>query len=96
MIRVINLSSTIRDNINAKLSKEISLDGMHNSLTNLFIDRTKIDTSLRRLMNDDLIRLNLIYSDCMSLNDESKIKFNKSLPMNERVNKEHDMFIPKG
>ena len=46
------LSESIRTIASDKLLNDVSLKRMHNSLMNLFCDRTAIDTSLRRFFNE--------------------------------------------
>lgn len=67
----IGLSSSIRTNCSEVLSRKISLVKMHHSLIDLFVDRTKIDTSLRRFMDDESLNKSMQYSRCHSLNDDS-------------------------
>lgn len=77
-----------------------SLDRMKRTLLELFVDRTKIDTSLARYMNDNAIAESLKYKRCMGLNDEDKISFAQSLPnkkyYDEKYNEKYNMFIPSG
>ena len=73
----------------------VSLDRMHKTLLELFVDRTKIDTSLARFMNKEKIAESLLYSRCMDLNDEKRIEFIKSLS-HERHDEKYNMFIPSG
>ena len=105
----IGLSSSIRTNCSEVLSRKISLVKMHHGLMDLFVDRTKIDTSLRRFMNDESLNKSMQYSRCKSLNDERTIKFNQSCKQESDVFDEtrqiwidefidpinDDMFIPR-
>ena len=105
----IGLSSSIRTNCSEVLSRIVSLDEMHNSLIVLFVDRTNVDTSLARLMDDESLNKSMQYSRCKSLNDERTIKFNQSCKQESDVFDEtrqiwidefidpinDDMFIPR-
>ena len=105
----IGLSSSIRTNCSEVLSRTVSLDEMHNSLIVLFVDRTNVDTSLARLMDDESLNKSMQYSRCKSLNDERTIKFNQSCKQESDVFDEtrqiwidefidpinDDMFIPR-
>lgn len=75
---MISLASEIRTSVGDKLSRNVSLVKMHNSLSELFVDRTSIDTSLRRLFDEDKMKKSMQYSHCKSLNDERTIKFNQT------------------
>lgn len=92
----VDLSSKIRINAAAKLlSKPIPLANINETLISLFVDRTKIDTSLRRLMKKETIRRELEYKQCMDLNDEDSIKWNKGFPKNHKdVSNYKNLFIP--
>ena len=78
----------------------VSLDSMHKTLLELFVDRTEIDTSLARYMTNDGIAESLKYKRCMALNDEDKLNFIQSLPnkqyYNEKCDEKYNMFIPSG
>ena len=76
---MIELSAKIRTNAAGVLSRKISLQLMHNSLNDLFVDRTAIDTSLRRLMTKENIEKTIVYNDCMAFNDKDTIEFNTHL-----------------
>lgn len=78
MNNVVDLSENIRTNTGARLLRKISMVRMHNSLIELFVDRTAIDTSLSGHFNKDKIRKNLKYGYCLSLNDKKTIKFHNS------------------
>lgn len=109
MNNVIGLSSSIRTNTGARLLRNISLARMHNSLMDLFVDRTAVDTSLRRLVSEDGIRKVVKYNKCESLNDERTIKFNQSFKQADDVfdekrqiwinkyidTEKDDLFIPR-
>lgn len=73
----------------------VSLDRMNKTLLDLFVDRTKIDTSLARFMSKEKIAESLLYSRCMDLNDKDKIRFIESLS-HEKHDEKYNMFIPNG
>ena len=66
----IDLSSSIRTNCSEVLSRKISLVKRHNSLIDLFVDRTEVDTTLRRFMDDESLNKSMQYSRCKSSNDD--------------------------
>ena len=76
MDSVIGISENVRTISAAKLQRKISLIRMHNSLIDLFCDRTAIDTSLSRFNDEDVFET-LRYNHCQALNDERTIKFNQ-------------------
>ena len=90
------LATAIRTNCAERLLRTISIQRMHYSLMDLFVDRTAIDTSLRRYFSEDAIEQILVYNDCLKLNDENTIDFNNSFSdsgMNP-IDENHNMFIP--
>lgn len=82
---MIALASEIRTNVGDKLSRNVSLVNMHNSLSELFVDRTSIDTSLRRYFDDGAMKKSMQFSHCQSLNDERTIKFHQSCKQEDDV-----------
>jgi len=82
---MIALASEIRTSVGDKLSRNVSLVKMHNSLSELFIDRTAIDTSLRRFFSEDGMKKSMQQSNCKSLNDERTIKFHQSIKQQDDV-----------
>ena len=58
---------------------------MHNSLIDLFVDRTKVETTFRRFMNNDSIKKSMQFHKCQSLNDERTIKFHQSAKQDSYV-----------
>ncbi len=107
MVSITGLSESIRTTSSDKLLRTISLNKMHNSLIDLFSDRTAIDND--NGTNDEDVFKVLRYSDCLSLNDESTIKFHQSqhqqsdvfdeqrqIWIDEHINPiEDDLFIPR-
>lgn len=98
------LSSSIRTSSSDKLLRTFSITRMYNSLTGLFTDRTKIDTSLRRFIK---VKDNYIehkkFNDCLHLNDERTIEWDKNMAnkisggvlVNKlELNPQNNMFIP--
>ena len=75
---MISLASEIRINVSERLSRNV-----HDKLLELFVDRTSIDTSFRRLMgkNEDTPR----YDHCLYLNDEKTIKFHQSFKQDSDI-----------
>ena len=93
---MIALASEIRKSVGDKLSRNISLLKMHNSLSELFVDRTSIDTSLARFFNDDTLEQSMKFHHCQCLNDERTIKFHQSLKQDDDVFLESkQIWIPK-
>ena len=76
---MIALASEIRTRTGERLLRKISLVKMHYSLIDLFVDRTDIDTSLRRLFDKDGIDKAMQFSNCQYLNDERTINFHQGL-----------------
>ena len=104
----VSLSENIRTNCADKLLRNVSLEKMHNSLIDLFVDRTSADTTLRNLMNDESMKKLLRYGNCLCLNDERTIKFHESTKLNcdvfdesrqiwipDYVKLDDDLFIPR-
>lgn len=81
MNNVVSLSENVRTNCAERLLRNISLKGMHYRLAKLFVDRTKIDTSIFGRFNDEN-PIKTMYADCLQFNCGFKSKL------------EHDMFIP--
>ena len=79
----VDAASEIRTNTGAKLLRKISLRSMHNSLIDLFQDRTSMDNV--NLFDEDGIRKVLRYSKCQDLNDASTIEFNQSSKQDDYV-----------
>lgn len=82
---MIDLASKIRTKTGERLLNKtiLSSDKLHKNILELFVDRTSIDTTLRRFIKlDDNI---LKYSHCLCLNDEKTIQFQQSF--------KHDHFI---
>ena len=63
--------------------RTVSLVKMHNSLSELFVDRTKVDLGMN--IDDDVEDM-MRYNRCKHLNDERVISFN------QRFKQEHDVF----
>lgn len=80
---MISLASEIRTRVGEKLSRNVSLVKMHNSLSELFVDRTSIDTSLGRFFKFDKDAPR--YYHCLCLNDERTIKFHQSTKQDSYV-----------
>lgn len=78
MVNSVNVASQIRTNTGARLLRKISLAKMHNSLFDLFVDRTAIATSFKSPFNKDKIIKNLKYRHCLCLNDKRTIEYHKS------------------
>ena len=88
----VKLASKLRTNTGERLTRNISLARIHNSLSELFVDRTNIDSSsLGRFVDmefenriylspGDAVDENKItilnYNHCLHLNDEKTIKHN--------------------
>lgn len=103
------ISSSIRTNSSDKLSRKISFVKMHNSLIDLFIDRTAIDTSLNLFGDKEAILETMRYNNCKHLNDDRTIEFNQSWKQEDDVFDEDrqiwidryidverdDMFVPR-
>ena len=110
MNNMLVLSENIRTSTSSKLLRNISLESMHNSLVGLFVDRSKIDTTLARYFNEDAIKETLRYSNCLSLNDERTIAFHQNCRQSNYVfdekrqiwvdggvdTEKDDLFIPSG
>lgn len=92
----IDLSSQIRKNSGETLLRDISIARMHGILIDLFFDRTTIDTSLARFFNEDNLKENLAYHDCLRLNDEETIDFyNSNMQSSDKpIDESHNFFIP--
>ena len=105
----VDVASEIRTNIGENLVRKISLAKMHYHLMDLFQDRTKVDTHVNLLEDDDGIKKTLRYMHCQSLNDERTIEFHQSFKQESDVFDEKrqiwidkyidpindDMFIPR-
>lgn len=78
------LATAIRTNCAERLLRTISIQRMHYSLMDLFVDRTAIETSLFERNKESILK-NLSYSHCLSLNDERTIKFNQSWKQQDDV-----------
>lgn len=92
----VDLSSQIRKNTGETLLRDISITRMYGNLIDLFFDRTSIDTSLARFFNEDNLKKNLAYHDCLKLNDEDTMQFYKSIEQasDKPVDESHNFFIP--
>lgn len=88
----IDLSSSIRTNCSEVLSRKISLVKMHNSLIDLFVDRTEVDTTLRRFMDDESLNKSMQYSRCKSSNDDHD---SYSCDGDDVDSIKYDLFIPR-
>ena len=95
MIVLMDLICEIRKDTGEKLFQEISLGKIRNCLNGLFVDRTAIDTSLRRFMNKDALAKVKTYNDCLNLNDERTIAFNKHFGLTDDVDVNNNMFIAR-
>lgn len=82
---MIALASEIRTRTGERLSRKISLVKMHYSLIDLFVDRTEVDTSFRRFMNEDNFKRTMQFSNCQYLNDERTINFHQGLKQDDDV-----------
>lgn len=86
---MIDLTTRIRTRASERLSTRTSISPvkLHRNIMKLFIDRTSIETSFRRLMgkNKDTPR----YKHCLCLNDEKTIEFN------QRLRQDNDVFDEK-
>lgn len=82
---MIDLASRIRTRTSERLLNKTSLSPikLHKNIIGLFVDRTSIDTTLRRFMkvDDDILK----YPHCLCLNDEKTIKFHQGF--------KHDHYI---
>lgn len=88
----IDLSSSIRTNCSEVLSRKTSLVKMHYSLIDLFVDRTEIDTTLRRFFNDESMKKSMQYSRCKRLNDDND---SYSCDIHDVDSIKDDLFIPR-
>lgn len=103
------INSKIRTKCADELQRTISLKSMQNCLMDLFCDRTKIETSLRRFFDEDNIKNTPRWYNCLSMNDERTIKFHQGFKQQNYVFNEdkqiwidpfvdpieHDYFIPR-
>lgn len=88
------LSSSIRTVCAERLTRTISIPRMHNSLIDLFVDRTAIDTSLLGRMKSNYDKWQ-VYNDCLHLNDKNTIDFNNRLPQsNDIIDENTGNYIP--
>lgn len=85
MNNVIGLAESIRTSTSDKLHNNISLSRMHNSLVDLFLDRTAINKSVNLFDNSDGVKKTLRYIHCKDLNDERTIKFHQSWKQKDDV-----------
>ena len=82
---MIDLASRIRTRTSERLLNKTSLSPikLHKNIIGLFVDRTSIDTTLRRFMkvDDDILK----YPHCLCLNDEKTIKFHQGFKHNHYI-----------
>ena len=73
----LSISSSIRTNSSDVLLRNVSIKRMHNSLIDLFVDRTNLDT-ISGIGDEDSIKQMMQFNKCNSMNDERTIKFHQS------------------
>ena len=82
---MIALASKVRTKTGERLKRNISMLKMRNSLFDLFVDRTSIDTSLARFFDDETLEQSMKFHHCQCLNDERTIKFHQGLKQDDDV-----------
>ena len=80
------LSESIRTNSSDKLTRNFSLNKIYNSLIDLFIDRTAINTSYNLFeTNKDEIEKSMRYNHCNRINDARRIEFGNNFKQESDV-----------
>lgn len=87
------LSTAIRTNCAERLLRTISIPRMHNSLSELFVDSIKNETSLFESKKEHFMMV-MKYNNCLHLNDERTFEFNQRFKQSYDVY-DDNLFIPR-